>query len=644
MATTSNRVGHPVRNRKRNRNIYNEDEETSFGPSNRISQLYASQPSTSGSSTSTAGNSTITNTGTASTSASSSSTSTSAADNKGSSSKGKQVSVFGPSSSFSSSKGGGSQNEYNNNNSSSGNSGSSNNASTSTSTSNTGSPSKANRFNKHIGAAVTTSLKTLLKLPKAHNWINHEFFYGNVDQTLFLDENEFSICLRDSLPLLRTRYLTRAEWSKIRRLLGKPRRCSAAFFLEERKTLNNKRAKIRHLQQNKVACLKAGGFKDLPEHIPHPLVVGTQVAALARVFDGLYYGTIEGIDSSNGTYRVAFSRPDVGSLSIPDYEVAPIRPPVFAPLTSFEYKPRKIWQINNRFVENGGSSAGEAKGGSGAASSHSHPQSHLLSHGSQAAAAGQHQLPLNSNGDNSSSSSSATATSTSVTTAQPPPEPTINGYPVKFLLQLVKASRTLTLKRKKVDELRAVNTEVERMTSHCERISFAFKKSYALSILELERINKDVGRHLSAIQSYSLQVANERQLKSLKPDVVSQKCLLESKSLVEQLSKLIRVGGDCTRGLIVNLMSLMFHLRGFRDSEVSCYEFQSIFETIGAIRRQISDSNVESFQNNVEIHIRHILSSVSHLGNVGVFSETNGNGNGSNGTSSDSVGTKSEKA
>ena len=67
------------------------------------------------------------------------------------------------------------------------------------------------------------------------------------------------------------------EWSKIRRMMGKPRRCSAAFFAEERAELSRKRQKIRMLQQRKQAELT--NFKDLPENIPLQLTIGARVTA-----------------------------------------------------------------------------------------------------------------------------------------------------------------------------------------------------------------------------------------------------------------------------------------------------------------------------------------------------------------------------
>ena len=47
---------------------------------------------------------------------------------------------------------------------------------------------------------------------------------------LFLGENDFCICLQESFPQLKTKRLTRVEWCKIRRLMGKPRRWLLMLF------------------------------------------------------------------------------------------------------------------------------------------------------------------------------------------------------------------------------------------------------------------------------------------------------------------------------------------------------------------------------------------------------------------------------
>lgn len=73
---------------------------------------------------------------------------------------------------------------------------------------------------------VGRRLKNLLKLPKAHKFVMFEWFYSNLDQVLFKGENDFQVCVRDSFPQLAARQLSRVEWSMIRRLMGKPRRCS----------------------------------------------------------------------------------------------------------------------------------------------------------------------------------------------------------------------------------------------------------------------------------------------------------------------------------------------------------------------------------------------------------------------------------
>jgi hypothetical protein len=43
-------------------------------------------------------------------------------------------------------------------------------------------------------------------------------------RVIFDSENDFSICLNQSFPKLKTRKLTRKQWCFVRNLIGKPRR------------------------------------------------------------------------------------------------------------------------------------------------------------------------------------------------------------------------------------------------------------------------------------------------------------------------------------------------------------------------------------------------------------------------------------
>ena len=95
------------------------------------------------------------------------------------------------------------------------------------------------------------SVNNILKQSAGRKWVYYEWFYSNIDRALLLGENDFESCLQQLFKNLKTRKLTKVQWSMIRRLMGKPRRCSPAFFDEERHSLEEKRKKIRYLHQLK---------------------------------------------------------------------------------------------------------------------------------------------------------------------------------------------------------------------------------------------------------------------------------------------------------------------------------------------------------------------------------------------------------
>lgn len=83
-------------------------------------------------------------------------------------------------------------------------------------------------------------------------FIASEWLYCSIDRGYFL-RNEFEECLTDigvpaNMPLART------EWSAIRSAMGRPRRLSSAFLLQERRKLARYRADVRRVQAGEV-CL-----------------------------------------------------------------------------------------------------------------------------------------------------------------------------------------------------------------------------------------------------------------------------------------------------------------------------------------------------------------------------------------------------
>lgn len=123
-------------------------------------------------------------------------------------------------------------------------------------------------------------------------------------------------------------------------MLGKPRRCSPAFFDEERSALHMRRVKVRLLQNTKLK--EIDHLNDMPPSIPMPLVVGSKVTARLRTpYDGIYTGVIEALDTITHSYRITFDRPGIGTYSVPDYEILFDSSQDSLPISSFTLKVQK---------------------------------------------------------------------------------------------------------------------------------------------------------------------------------------------------------------------------------------------------------------------------------------------------------------
>lgn len=435
---------------------------------------------------------------------------------------------------------------------------------------------------RKIGQKIGMRLRNLLKLPKAHKWVCYEWFYSNIDKTLFAGENDFSICLRESFPELKTRELTRIEWTKIRRMMGKPRRCSQAFFNEERLELEKKRNKIRALQQRKATDMVS--FKDLPPEIPMQLVIGTKVTArLRKPQDGLFTGTIDAFDTSNNTYRVTFERQGLGTHSVPDYEVLSNEPPETMTISNFQSK---------------------------------RPNRNGLSPFSN---------PLTLKNSPLSTLKNKRDPLLSVTMANKPVlqplESRVGGFPIRLLQNMVIVTKILSAKRCKIKLLKSMNTEAEKFNSFNGDAPEDFERRYAALLIDLEKLNKDLQMYLDEMQSYCQEIAPEPSVAAmLAPSYLREKCREEAVEIVQRHNMVITADkGPVTNvsilELITDLTALMLQVKSLADSDQNAYELQVLQGTMEQIKRKLSPTNQLVFHNSVEVHMKHIQIGLGQSGN-----------------------------
>lgn len=126
--------------------------------------------------------------------------------------------------------------------------------------------------------------------------------------------------------------LTRIEWGVIRSSLGRPRRFSEQFLIEEKHKLNQYRESVR----SHYAEILAGTKEGLPTDLAQPLIVGQRVIAIHPKTREIHDGSILTVDHCR--YRVQFDQPELGVEFVKDIDCMPLYP--------FESMPTSLIQHN----------------------------------------------------------------------------------------------------------------------------------------------------------------------------------------------------------------------------------------------------------------------------------------------------------
>lgn len=417
---------------------------------------------------------------------------------------------------------------------------------------------------RNLGQRVGMKLRNLLKLPKAYRFVCYEFFYSNIDRPLFND-NDFITCMKESFPQLKKYVFSRTEWSMVRRMVGKPRRCSSSFFTEERINLERRRNVIRYLQQGK--CGDITTVKDIPSEIPIQLVVGTKVTARVRSpQDGLFTGVVDAYDTSNNTYRITFDRAGLGTQSIPDYEVLSNDTPETLNRQSF---------LNMFFstVPN------ELTGRTGKPE----PEAMDANHSDKDI------------------------------------EGMLGDYPLELLEHVVRFKKLLKFKKNEVYQIKEMNCEAERKQLYGEPFERSFQKKYAGHILSLEKINKVINTVLASlsINLKKLSVTSENmssQLYALSPSDLQQETYIAAQEIVDTVNKKNGakiVDDQPVVSLITDLTALVLQIKTLSHSSRSAYEVEVLNKTMSVIYNKLSTNNQSVFENCIGVHMEQIKAALA---------------------------------
>ncbi|XP_059437111.1 protein ALWAYS EARLY 2-like isoform X2 [Corylus avellana] len=161
-------------------------------------------------------------------------------------------------------------------------------------------------------------LSCCISSPMVRRWCTFEWFYSAIDYPWF-SKREFVEYL-NHVGLGHIPRLTRVEWGVIRSSLGKPRRFSEHFLLEEREKLKQYRDSVRRHYFE----LRAGIREGLPTDLARPLSVGQRVIALHPKSRELHDGSVLTVDQDK--CRVQFDRPELGVEFVMDIDCMPSNP------------------------------------------------------------------------------------------------------------------------------------------------------------------------------------------------------------------------------------------------------------------------------------------------------------------------------
>lgn len=289
--------------------------------------------------------------------------------------------------------------------------------------------------------------------------------------------------------------------------------------------LEEKRLKIRLIQQRKISEKELIDLNDLPQEIPLTLSIGHRVYThICHPEEGVFLGTIAAVDPVEHTYRVVFDRSSIGSHTVHDYEiksVSPIqtipikayiqtyRPKVNQPNQSFNISPKTTITPNSTIINlSGYSNCGGVNNllmDDLNTLNASNPAFALMIQSSLDPVQSVGYTTCKQGNESLQDLNSRFQSQTGACTSNGK----LGGFPIHFLLMITRLNKILNAKKEFILKLNELNTEAERIKANDQEYSREFRATYASLVSDLGKLNNDLNDYSTGVQRFCEQFSSE---------------------------------------------------------------------------------------------------------------------------------------
>uniref|UniRef100_A0A182UC38 LIN-9 C-terminal domain-containing protein n=1 Tax=Anopheles melas TaxID=34690 RepID=A0A182UC38_9DIPT len=311
---------------------------------------------------------------------------------------------------------------------------------------------------------------------------------------------------------------------------------------------------------------KAHNSMNISKQIP----TGTKVTAKLRdPYDGMYNGTVEAYIPEARSYKILFDRSGLGSRSIPDYEVFSLENTEKIKLNSITKDYRLAYQNASFYL----------------ASPTAKPK----------ATAGDPLLGSDIGHKLCTSDRKVFF-----------PKDNIGGYPVKYLELIVRTKKTLSAKQMKLLRLQNITSEAQIYKSYDNPLPEEFKKRYAMLIVAIDKLNRDLADQLNQLREYVGSLTHDPEmLAMITPSHYREQSREKAAQIFEKNNK-GHVKNEHIANLIKQLTTIMYLASNISKNDKDELSITALKGAIVETRETLDSGNVAAFNRNVASHMSYI--------------------------------------